>query len=164
MTRRHILLSVTFMLIGCTPSADTDDGDANRLVDQVVVREAPFHQCLEIGGRTSVVEYPADYPGPVLGLHTDSFDDEELELAARAVAVPLDEALRSETAVRVRVIGEPDAVDGSASCALKVGYPLFSRDYAFVEFSAPSGTIGAYVFERSFWGWRVAERFHFGFW
>jgi hypothetical protein len=159
-----MLLAVTFCtLVGCTPSADTNDAKANELVDLVVAKEAPFHQCLEIGGRTSVVEYPADYQGPVTGLHTGSFDDDELTLAARAVAVSLDEAIRSEAA-GVRVIGKPDTVDGSGSCALRVDYPLFSRGYAFVEFSTPSGIIGAYAFERSFDGWRAVERFHFGYW
>ncbi|RXZ64449.1 hypothetical protein [Pelagerythrobacter rhizovicinus] len=164
MKRRHRLYAATlFALVGCTPSADTDDANVNELIDLVVAREAPFHRCLEISGRTSVVEYPPDYLGPITGLHTGTFSDEELTLAAKAVAVSLDEAIRLETA-GIRVVGEPDTVEGSGSCALQVGYPLFSQEYAFVEFSTPSGIIGAYAFKRSLGGWRTAERFHFGYW
>ena len=154
---------VVMTVTACTPSANTDDVMANELVDLVVAKEAPFHQCVEIGPHTNVTEYSEGFDAPGL-LHPKAFEDARLSHAASELAISDEEAIANDVEARVLVIGEPDTIDGTGSCSLRIRAPVFSQHFAFIEFSTPSGVIGAYAFERSDGSWRAAERIHLGNW
>lgn len=160
-----LMLVASVVTTACAPSAETDDENANELIDLVVQREAPFHQCVEIGSQSLVVNYPTDYQAPIMGLYPGAFSDVELNAAASSVAVNEDRLAEAGSNVEnTTVVGEPDTIDGTGSCTMLVHFPIVVEDYAFVEFSAPGGDIGAYAFQRKSGRWRVAERLHFGWW
>ena len=149
----------------CAPAADTDDAIANELIDLVVQREAPFHQCVEIGDQTLVVNYATDFQGPILGPHPSAFSNQELNAAAASVAIDQARLFEAGSVTKnPKVLGEPDTIDGTGSCTMRVHLPLVVKDFAFVKFSTPSGHIGVYAFQRKSRWWQVAERVHFGWW
>lgn len=159
------ILAAFAAIASCAPPANTNDENANTLIDMVVLREAPFSECVEIGPQTVIVEYPDDYAVPITGLSPGAFSDAEINSVASELAVNVDqvdwEKLNDEGS---NVIGEPDTIDGTGKCTMHVDNPVFADDYAFVEFSAPGGDIGAYAFKQTSGRWRVAERLHFGWW
>lgn len=154
---------VVITVTACTPSANSDDVMTDELVDLVVAKEAPFHQCVEIGPPTIVTEYSEGLGPPGL-LHPKAFEDARLSHAASELAISGKEAISRDVEAHVLVIGEPDSIDGSGSCSLRIRAPVFSQHFAFIEFSTPGGVIGAYAFERSDGSWRAAERIHLGNW
>lgn len=160
-----IILAASVVVASCAPSANTNDENANELIDMVVLREAPFSECVEIGPQTVIVEYPDDYAAPIMGLSPGAFSDAEINSVASELAVDIDQVnwgkLNDEGS---NVIGEPDTIDGTGKCTMYVENPVFADDYAFVDFSAPSGAIGAYAFKQTSGRWRVAERLQFGWW
>lgn len=162
---RSIIVTASLATTACAPDAETGDEDADYLINLVVRSEAPFHQCIEIGPETLVVDYPEDYPAPIMGPYPGAFSDAEANSAAFKLAVKVDRLSgQAESTETATVIGDPDTIDGTGSCSMRVHYPIFAQDYAFMEFSAPGGDIGAYAFKRTSAGWRVAERLHFGWW
>ena len=164
MIQRRLLAALVVMTVtGCTPSANTGDVVANELVDLVVGKEAPFHQCIEIGPLTEVTEYSEGLDAPGL-LHPEAFEDARISHAASGLAISGEKARARDVEAEVLIIGEPDAIDGTGSCSLRVRSPVFSQHFAFIEFSTPGGVIGAYAFERSEGSWRAAERIHLRNW
>lgn len=132
----------------------------------VVRREAPIHQCIEIGPEALVVEHADDSPARKMGLNPGNFSDEKVNSALRKLAEEGDRlgTVEEEAVHSATVVGEPDTIDGSGSCTMRVSYPIFAEDFAFIEFSSPGGSIGAYAFKRTFLGWQSEERLHFGWW
>lgn len=160
------MLAASLAIAACAPNAETGDENADELIDMVVLREAPFHQCIEIGTKTLIVEYPDDHLAPIMGVYPGAFSDSEANAAAGKLVVGVERliAVQKEVGESATVVGEPDTIDGSGSCTMRINYPAFAGDFAFIEFSAPGGSIGAYTFKRTSIGWRAEERLHFGWW
>jgi len=160
------MLITSLAIAACAPNAKTGDGNADEQIDIVVRREAPNHQCIEIGPEALVVEYSNDSLAPNMGLSPGAFSDEEVNSALRTLVEGVDRigVVKEEVVNSATVVGQPDTIGGSGSCTMRVRYPVFAEDFAFIEFSAPGGSIGAYAFKQTFLGWQTKERLHFGWW
>ena len=159
------LISLALGLSACAPAANTGDPAVDAIVDLVVSREAPLHQCLEvttIGGL--VAEFPEDYNAPQNGgWDVSLFEDPQVVDAASRIAVSLDEAVRMEWETKVlHLFGERD--QNSNGCVMSMSYPTFSDDYAFLSFMNPGGEFGQYALKRDGSEWIVKERVSTGWW
>ncbi len=164
MKRLSATIFVMCASASCAPSVDTKNEDANSIVSQLVLREAPFHHCVEV---TTTSGWVADFPDVVMAPNTlfdvTMFEDASAVLAAREIAVSFDQAMQMEAENQIIfTAGETGGHDGS--CSMSVTYPSFSGDFAFLDFHSPGGDIGVYVFERHDNQWRVNERIHLGWW
>ncbi|CAN0587622.1 unnamed protein product [Ectocarpus sp. 12 AP-2014] len=91
-------------------------------------------------------------------LEPRSFKDTETRKSANLIAIDLID-YESDT-VTVRNVGQ----FSGENCLMRVNGPTFSRNHAFLEYSDPSGMIGAYAFYRDGSKWVFVEKLHLGYW
>lgn len=145
---RCLLLPVFIAIGGCAPHTGDD------LVDRVILKVAPFTSCVRVG-QTKIFKI-SDEPGPPALLLPTSFNNREARLAAARIAIRWQTANDGDTAFLGR--GSPD------NCRTFVGRPAYSANFAFVTFSEPGGTLGAYSFHYREGTWREDERVALGHW
>ena len=159
-----VLCALAGGLASCAPEMNSGDDDVDAIVDLVVSREAPFHGCVDMQGRSSILKTGAGPElAPIGGLNVDALQSEAAQRAAEKIAVAWEDALQAENDLSVKAfVGSPDSANGE--CAMKVGEPVLSDDYAFIDFSSPGGEVGSYALKRAQFGWSVEERFVWGYW
>ena len=152
--------ALAFAVMGCSYGAMTGD----ELIDWVVLEEAGRYQCVEIGPKTLFIE-DTDNSRPRVGAYPGAFSSKELNEMTKGLAIAPDQIDWAEfDANNTTMFGEPDTIDGTGSCTMHVSQPAFVKNHAFIEFSAPSGAIGVYAFEKTRNRWHVAERVNNGWW
>ena len=165
MYRHAFLTFITIGLVACAPSSKTGDANVDEIVDLIVNREAPFHDCIKVWSKSGLVaEFPEDFNAPNNGgWDVEQFEDPEVVEAARNIAVPLSEVFRlNEEAKVLYLFGDSELQ--ADSCMMSISDPTFSGDFAFASFVSPDGTIGSYALERAGLGWYIKERVVFGYW
>jgi hypothetical protein len=145
------MLLSSVALSSCGPAITTGD----RLSDFVVAREGGLSTpCVTLTDRTVI--YASDDEGPPGMLRPRSFKNARVRAAAERLEMSWKEV--PEQSFQTFGTAEGDR------CLMVVGRSTISGGIAFVEFSAPSGQIGAYAFRRGGGQWFVVERVVLGFW
>jgi len=127
------LIFLALIASGCSPHA------GNQLVDELVGREDPQSECIEVTETAYVLKPKADGSTSLL-LTADDILDAEAREVARSISIDRQDAKAS----KVRTFG--DAVDGY--CLMQVSGPTIYKNHAFLTYSAPGRDIGDYVFSK----------------
>ncbi|WP_179506322.1 MULTISPECIES: hypothetical protein [unclassified Sphingomonas] len=138
----------SILLSGCAPRT----GDT--LIDQVSSIVAPFSSCLSVG-QTQIFLADGE-PGPPALLLPESFRNSEVRAAAASIAIKWQLAKKEESSFFGT--GSPD------NCPAKIDRPKYTANFAFVTYSSPSGSIGAYAFRRHDGRWQKVEHVALGYW